>query len=63
MATTGEIIQNDIHSEALVTHKNHLSIAHLNTQSMSLKFEEFRAMFYQHLLILLRCQKPGNEMI
>ena len=40
--TTDEIIQNDVHSTALVTHKSHLSITHLNAQSMSLTFDEFQ---------------------
>ena len=30
--STGEIIQNDVHIKAFVIHKNHLNIAHLNTQ-------------------------------
>ena len=45
-----QIIQNNVHSEAnlLETNRNHLSIAHLNRQSMSSTFDEFQVMLYQH---------------
>ena len=48
IATTSEIIQNDGHSDALGTHKNHLIIIHLNNQSTSATFDKFHLMFYQH---------------
>ena len=40
--------QNNLHSQALEQNRNHLSIAHLNTQSMSSTFDEFQLMLYQH---------------
>ena len=48
IATTGEIILNDVRSQALVTHKNHLRIANLNTQSVNSTFDEFQLTLYQH---------------
>ena len=45
---TDQTIQNNVHSEALETNRNHLSIAHLNTQSMSSTFDEFQGMLYQY---------------
>ena len=43
-----QTIQNNVHSEALETNRNHLSIAHLNTQSMSSTFDEPQVMVSQH---------------
>ena len=40
---TDQTIQNNVHSEAL---EMNLSIAHLNTQSMSSTFDEFQVMLY-----------------
>ena len=49
---TDQTIQN-IYSEALETNRNHLSITHLNTQSMSSTFDEFQVMLYQHLFDII----------
>ena len=38
ISITDQTIQNNVHSEALETNRNHLSIAHLNTQSTFLHF-------------------------
>ena len=48
ISITDQSIQNNVHSEALETNRNDLSIAHLNTQSMSSTFDEFQIMLYQH---------------
>ena len=45
---TDQKIQNNFHSQALEANRNHLSIAHLNTQSISSTFDEFQVMIYQH---------------
>ena len=58
-----QTIQNNVHSEALETNRNHLSIAHLNTQSMSSTFDEPQVMVRNILLILLHYQKLGYETI
>ena len=47
ISITDQTILNNVHSEALETNRNHLSIAHLNTQSMSSIFDEFQAILYQ----------------
>ena len=48
LSITDQTIENNVHSESLETYRNHLSIAHLNTQSMSSTFDEFQVMLYQH---------------
>ena len=48
ISITDQTIQNNVHSEALETNRNHLSITHLNAQSMSSKFDEFQVMLYHH---------------
>ena len=53
IATTGEIIPIGVRSEALVTHENHPSIAHLNTQSISSTFDEFQVMLYHYLFDII----------
>ena len=54
-----QIIQNNVHSEAnlLETNRNHLSIAHLNRQSMSSTFDEFQVMLYQHPFDIITLSK------
>ena len=54
-----QIIQNIVHSEAnlLETNRNHLSIAHLNRQSMSSTFDEFQVMLYQHPFDIITLSK------
>ena len=47
ISITDQTIQNNIHSKALETNRNHLSIAHLNTQSMSSTSDQFQVMLYQ----------------
>ena len=44
VSLTDQTIQNNVHSEGLETNRNDLSIAHLNTQSMSSTFDEFQVM-------------------
>ena len=41
-------MQKNVHYEALETNRNHLSITHLNTKSMSSTFDEFQLMLYHH---------------
>ena len=53
ISTTDQTIQINVHSEALETNRNHLSIVHLNTQSMSAIFDEFQVMLYQHLFDII----------
>ena len=48
ISVTDQTTQNNVHSEALETNRNHISTAHLNTQSMSSTFDEFQVMLYQH---------------
>ena len=48
ISITDQTIQNNVHSEVLETNRNHLSIAHLNTQSMSSTFDKFLVMLYQN---------------
>ena len=48
ISITGQTIQNNVHSETLETNRNHLSIPHLNTQSVNSTSDEFRVMLYQH---------------
>ena len=50
ISITDQTIQNNVHSEALETNRNHFNISHLNTQSMGSTFDEFQVMLYQHLL-------------
>ena len=44
ISITDQTIQNNVHSEVLETNRNHLSIAYLNTQSLSSTFDEFQVM-------------------
>ena len=48
ISITDQTIQNNVHSEALETYRNHLCITHLNRQSMSSTFDEFQVMLYHH---------------
>ena len=48
ISITHQTIRNNVHSEALETNGNHLSIAHLNTQSMSSTFDEFPVTLYKN---------------
>ena len=48
ISITDQTIQNNGHSEALETNRNHLSIAHLNAQSMSSTSDEFQIKRYHH---------------
>ena len=48
ISITHQTIQNNVHSEALEANGNHLSIAHLNTQSMSSTFDEFQVTLYKN---------------
>ena len=47
ISITDQTIRNNVHSEALETNRNYLSITHLNTQSMSSTFDEFQILLYQ----------------
>ena len=48
ISITDETMQKNVHYEALETNRNHLSITHLNTKSMSSTFDEFQLMLYHH---------------
>ena len=53
ISITDQTIQNIFHSQNLETNRNYLSIAHLNTQSISSTFDEFQVMLYQHLFDII----------
>ena len=63
ISITDETIQNNVHSEALETNRNHLNIAHLNTQSMSSTFDEFQVILYQHPFDIITLSEtwPRND--
>ena len=48
ISITDQARRKNVHSKALEANRNHLSMAHLNTQSMSSTFDEFQAMLYHH---------------
>ena len=48
ISITDRTTQNNLYSQALEQNRNSLSIAHLNTQSMSPTFDESQLMLYQH---------------
>ena len=53
ISITDQTIQNNVHSKALETNRNHLSISHLNTQSTSSTFDEFQVLFYHDLFDII----------
>ena len=54
ISITDQTTKNNVHSEAFKTNRNHLSITHLNIQSMSSTFDEFQVMLYQHPFDVIR---------
>ena len=63
ISITNKTVHSNVHSEALETNRNHLSISHLNTQSMSSTFDEFQVMLYYHHFDIITLSETwlGND--